>query len=334
MLISFLLLTFLLASCEQTTTVELTGKSMGTSYAIQLAGPSSEHDPQTLQRRVDDELETIEQSMSTYREDSELSRFNAQHSLDWFMVSPPLAELVARAQEISTLSQGALDITAGPLVDLWGFGPGQSKSKLPTPEQLERARLRVGFQQLQSRLSPPALRKMRTDVSVDLSAIAKGYAVDRIAELLNARGLDNYLIEFGGEIRARGSKATGKAWRVGIEQPRSQNRTAHRVIELHDFAIATSGNERNYFQVDQTRYGHIIDPRSGKPASHDLASVTVLAKDCATADAWATALAVAGTTAGLKIANEHGIQAYFIQAQAAGLVSAGSQGFEARFGGQ
>ncbi len=331
---SLFFLMVLLASCQKATPLEFSGKTMGTSYAIRVSSLPHGDELRSFVELVDDELESIEQSISTYREDSELSRFNTQQSLDWIEVSLPLAQIVVHAQEISKLSDGAFDITMGPLVELWGFGSRKSTLKPPTVEQIAKASTRVGYRHLQSRLAPPALRKLRADLSLDLSAMAKGYAVDRIAELLNARGLENYLIEIGGEIRARGRKAPGKAWRVGIEQPRAQNRSVNRVLKLRDLAVATSGNDRNYFTAEQNRYGHIIDPRSGKPTSHGLASVTVLAKDCSTADAWATALAVAGAKEGLRIANELGIQAFFIYVQGDRFLTSGSQAFEAQFGSQ
>lgn len=285
---------------------------MGTTFSVTIATRGSGTQPgEALGQRVHGLLEEIEQSMSTYVIRSDVSRFNASQSTEWFPVTSKVCEAVADSLSISALTNGAFDITVGPLVDLWGFGAEGSRTEPPDDATIAAAKARVGYEQVVTDCRRPALRKRRADVRIDLSGYAKGYAVDRIAELLDAEGMRDYMIEIGGELRMRGSNPKGKPWRVAIEAPTETGTRIRRVVELSDAAMATSGDYRNYFEFAERRYSHTIDPRLGVPVSHDLAAVTVISDEAAFADAMATALLVLGPNDGMSLAQEREIAAFF-----------------------
>lgn len=292
--------------------ITLSGPTMGTQYTVKLAKLPDGISAEFLSGEINDRLRLINQQMSTYIEDSEISRFNRAAADSWFDVSPETALVVQAAQSISESTGGAFDVTVGPLVDLWNFGPDRREQTLPSDAEVDKARQRVGFAKLSVRKAPPALKKDAEGLRVDLSAIAKGYAVDAVAEILDECGVTSYMVEIGGEIRVKGSRPGAGGWRIGIESPVSGKRRIERVIELKDIAMATSGDYRNYFEVDGKRYSHTIDSATGRPVKHALASVTVLAKDCMTADALATALLVMGPERGLAWAEENRVAARFV----------------------
>jgi len=285
---------------------------MGTVDSGRLSSLPPDHTLTEIAGLVDAELVSVNDAMSTYDPESEISLFNAQQGTDWVPVSSALIEVVDEAQRIAVLTGGAFDVTAGPLVDIWGFGPARGKGNAPEAAAIETVRKRVGYAQLEARAEPPALRKTRGDLAMDLSAIAKGYGVDRVAARLQRLGVDAYLVEIGGEVRTRGRRPDGRAWQVAVERPDRGGRAVRQVLPLTGGALATSGDYRNFFSAAGRRYGHIIDPRSGRPVQHELASVTVLADDCMTADAWATALSVLGPEPGLTLAREQGLAALFV----------------------
>jgi len=292
--------------------LELSGRTMGTSYSIKLAEPPTELDSIALQGRIDARLEQINNTMSTYRPASELSRFNASRSLDWFPVSRELAQVVAQAKAVHALSDGAFDVTVGPAVNLWGFGPSPAPSEPPDAAAIAAVRERIGSDKLEVRLDPPALRKTHADLAVDLSAIAKGFGVDAVARLLDEAGVEHYLVEIGGELRARGHKPDASPWRIAIERPNPLAREVYRVVELRNAAMATSGDYRNFIEWGGRHYSHAIDPQTAQPVTHSLASVSVIAADCASADAYATALLVLGPERGLALAEREGLAAFFV----------------------
>jgi thiamine biosynthesis lipoprotein len=290
----------------------LSGPTMGTWYHIKLAAYPDGLTEDDLQRDADERLHEINRQMSTYLADSELSRFNRYAGEDWFEVSPELATVVTEAQRVAADSGGAFDVTVGPLVNLWNFGPDPQPERIPSDEEIAVARQRVDHRQVEARLDPPALRKFRPDIYVDLSAIAKGFAVDAIAELLDERGVGDYMVEIGGEVRTKGAKLDGQPWRIGIERPVSTGRLLQRVVELGDDALATSGDYRNFFDWQGQKFSHEIDPRTGRPVNHSLASVSVIAEDCMTADALATALIVLGPDQALQYAENHDVEVLLI----------------------
>jgi thiamine biosynthesis lipoprotein len=294
---------------ESAPVTELSGASMGTTYSVKLAGVLGDQETLQLKRAVVDALSAVDSAASSYRQDSELSRFNRLAEVDSpFRLSAVLLPIVTIALEVGQQSAGALDVTIAPLVDAWGFGAKDQRN--PTPDAITSLRTRVGLQLLQ--LDGAALRKRRADLALDLSAVAKGYAVDLIASALEKLGRSDFLVEVGGELRARGQRAAGKPWRVGIEKPVSELRAVERAVTLRNMSMATSGDYRNFYEVDGRRQSHLIDPRTGRPIEHGLASVTVLHRETARADAWATALAVLGPSAGPELAEREGLAAFFV----------------------
>lgn len=291
---------------------ELTGITMGTTYSVKLVAPPENLDSGDIHREIDALLTRIEGSMSTYLADSDLSRVNASRSTDWIEVAEELCAAVADAQSVSQFTNGAFDITIGPLVNLWGFGPDGTAAVPAGLEEIAAAKANVGFTRLRADCARPALQKEIPELYVDLSAYAKGYAVDRVAELLDASAQNHYLIEVGGELRMRGRNAEQRDWSIAVEDPIPGSRSIRRVFRISDTAVATSGDYRNFFEYDGIRYSHTIDPRSGSPVTHDGASVTVAAPTAAFADAMATALLVLGPEAGFEFAERHDIAAFFV----------------------
>jgi thiamine biosynthesis lipoprotein len=287
------------------------GESMGTRWSVKLAAVDLDAAARAeILQVIESELRAVDEAMSTWRPDSELSRFNAQDSSEPFPVSNEMLAVFRIASEISELSGGAFDVTVGPVVTAWGFGATDRIPAPPPPEELERLRGRVGHRLVEVR--DGALRKSRGDVVCDLSAIAKGFAVDRVAEALVGLGYRDQLVEVGGEIRAHGQRLDGDAWRVAIERPDAGARDTFDVVSLRDVALATSGDYRNFYESGGRRYSHTIDPRTARPIEHALASVSVLHRDAAVADALATALTVLGPEAGYSLAEREGLAALFI----------------------
>lgn len=310
------------AGCAKGVAVEeepvwtFSGPTMGTRYTVSVVG-GTEENAERLKKLVEGSLVELNRQMSTYDPQSELSRFNASESDDWFSVSPETTSVTASALELAEATGGKFDPTIGPVANLWGFGPGKKRDKPPTDEEIAAAKESVGYALLEARLDPPALRKRKPSVYVELSAIAAGHGADVLAEILQAEGVENFMIDVGGELRAQGLKPGGKAWRIGIERadagrPGSSTRPLQQVIELRDKSLATSGDYRNFFEVDGQRYSHVIDPLTGRPVTHDLATVTVLAETSRDADALGTALLVLGPTEGYDWAVEHDVAALMV----------------------
>lgn len=289
-----------------TTDQALVGQTMGTTYSIKLVPFEGMPFLTEVSRDISAELEQVNAQMSTYLTTSELSRFNASKSTDWVPVSPATAAVVEQSLELTRLTEGAFDVTVGPLVNLWGFGPGPRSGRAPSEAAIAEVLRYVGADKLQVRASPPALKKAHPQLQVDLSAIAKGHGVDRVAQRLDSLGFTAYFVEIGGEVRCRGRKLDGAAWQVGIERPSSAERSVQRVLPLVDRSLATSGNYRNYFEEAGHQFSHTIDPRSGRPVEDSIASASVTADSCALADGIATGLMAAGFEKGLELAERHG----------------------------
>jgi|TARA_B110000211_G_scaffold156052_1_gene176899 thiamine biosynthesis lipoprotein len=284
------------------------GKTMGTTYNIKVVGENI--DTVKLQQGIDDKLKQLNQEMSTYIKDSELSRFNQSTSLEPTSVSTGLARVVKEAIRLGVLTQGALDVTVGPLVNLWGFGPEYRPETVPSDELLIATKARVGLDKLT--FANGMLAKKIPELYVDLSTIAKGYGVDLVAEFIEANGINNYLVEIGGEMRLKGFKHTGELWHVAIEKPLTNERAVHQIIVPKDNAVATSGDYRIYFEADGQRFSHIIDPKTGKPINHKLVSVTVIHPSSMTADGLSTAMMVMGEEKALAFAEENDLAVYII----------------------
>ena len=309
--------------------VGLDGRTMGTSWSVRIAAAPDGFDAQALKMSIEERLAAVNALMSTYDPGSQLSQFNQAPPDVWYPVDPELLEVVATAAALSERTDGAFDATVGPLVNLWGFGPGEivDRSAVPADVEVSAAMARTGFARLEMRTDPPALRKDGR-LYVDLSAIAKGYGVDVMADLIEAAGVDRYLAEIGGELRARGRNARGVPWQVGIEVPDANRRgVAREAVGLPTGAVATSGDYRNFFMVDGVRYSHTIDPQTGRPVAHDVASVTVIHPSAMWADGWATALNVAGAERGLAIAEAEDLPVSFLLYRDDGLEEIASSAF-------
>ncbi len=288
------------------------GLALGTSFSVKISRMPEGIDPAWLKDQIDLKIDEIDRSMSTYRQDSELSSFNHSRITEWQPVSEALAKLVLEALEISHWSGGAFDVTVGPLVNLWGFGPDPKSQQTPPDAMIAAARERVGYDKLAVRLQPPALAKRIPDLYVDLSAIAKGYAVDNVALHLEGLGIHDYMVEIGGELCLKGLSPRGGPWRIAIERPVAKVREVEKILALTNISVATSGDYRNYFEIEGRRFSHTIDPRTGRPITHRLASVTVLSHTTRHADALATALMVLGPEVGFARAEKENIKALFI----------------------
>ncbi len=327
------------------TAKEMTGKTMGTDFLVKVADFPVTDDAEAwpnFAAQIQARLDEIDRLMSTYKSDSDVSRFNASDSIDWFEVSPATADVIKLALEISKLTDGAFDITAAPVVNPWGFGPEKTDLTVEDlKKQASELKSRIGYEKLEVRMTPPAIKKSIPELTIDLSAIAKGYAVDAVVNLLENNKLANYMIEVGGEVRCKGHKGTtnsaGSArpepWLIGIENPLivppGEFPGIFRKLKLAENAdnnaLATSGNYRNFKEVDGMWFSHIVDPQTGLPTEMipanetgpnvHLGSVSVIDKSCARADALATALFVLGEEKGLKLAEQNGIAVLFLYRQ-------------------
>jgi thiamine biosynthesis lipoprotein len=305
----------LLAGCSRAPgPLQLEGPTMGTTYSVSIPRLPGGTDRAAVEGVIADVLREADEHLSGWNDQSELVAFNARTSIDWQPVSPVLFESVAQAQAVSRATGGTFDITVGPLVRAWGFGArAKVQPATPAPELLVQLRDDVGYAKLDLRPSPPALRKLTPRVEIDLDGIAPGWAVDRIAARFEALGIRDYLVELGGEVRARGVNAEGRRWRVAVETPQAGERQAYAVIELDGVGVSTSGDYRDYREVEGRRISHTIDPRTGAPVTHGLASVTVVHASVAEADAWATAMLVLGPEEGMALARREQLAALFIR---------------------
>jgi thiamine biosynthesis lipoprotein len=275
---------------------------MGTTYLVKvIAGGFL--DTEGLKEKIDKRLDEINLSMSTYRNDSEISRFNRFDKVgEKFKISNDFFQVMRVGQKIHRLSNGAWDGTVNPLVDLWGFGRSGRQDKIPPKSKIAALLSEIGFAKIEV-LGPGFLVKKRAAVTVDLSSIAKGYGVDEVAALLRELGYKNYLVEIGGEIFAAGRRKDNASWRIGINRPRVDAAfdAIYKVVPLHNQGFATSGDYRNFFEVDGIRYSHVIDPRTGFPVSSGVVSVSIITGNCAMADGLATAVMVMNVSEGLEM---------------------------------
>lgn len=307
-------LIILMSGCtgvEQPEVVRLAGATMGTSYHITVVPDDNPIDSGALQAEIDGLLASFNQQMSTYIPDSELMRFNRAPVGEWIPVSPELVAVLSLSADIYRDSGGSFDITVGPLVELWGFGARASDDQVPPAEAINSRLALIGTEKLEIDRERGRARK-NGEIRLDLSAVAKGYGADLVSDWLLARGLRNTLVEIGGELRLRGKNQRGSLWKIGVEAPQLVQGVTQKAIEVTEAGVATSGDYRNYFEVQGKRYSHTLDPRTGYPVNHTLASVTVVAPTTAEADAWATALSVMGPDQAATIVEEKNLAAFFI----------------------
>jgi len=312
--LALIVLACFVASCAEVEPklVYIQGKTMGTYYQVKYVLNAEQQSDSRLSvekitSQIDQRLELVNDQMSTYRPESELSRFNkAEKSL---VVSAATRSVIEAALTLFEQSNGAFDVTVGPLVNLWGFGPDKRANKVPS-DQLIAEKLKIVGSQFLS-VKGNTLSKTIPDLYVDLSAVAKGYGVDVISAYLQEIGIHNFLVDIGGELSIKGTKADNKNWTIAIERP-VEGQNVQRVINIGDNAIATSGDYRNYFEFDGIRYSHTIDPKTGKPISHKLVSVSVVHQSSMIADGFATAITVLGPEAGLEFAKKYNLPVFLL----------------------
>ncbi|MFT6154628.1 MAG: thiamine biosynthesis lipoprotein [Bermanella sp.] len=285
------------------------GRTMGTGYSILWPAQTPSINIEAIRQKAEELLININSQMSTYQPDSEISVFNSSAAPHSQVISDDFAQVMALSIKLNLDTDGYFDVSVGPLVNLWGFGPDKNPVSKPSDQVINNTLANIGLNAIaleQGKLSKNGLRY------IDLSAIAKGYAVDQLAKLLNSQGVDSYLVEIGGEMRAKGLKPGAEPWKVAIESPNFSQRKVHKILPVTDVAIATSGDYRNFFELDGKHYSHSINPKTGYPVEHSLASVTIIAEQCAHADALATAMLVMGMEKAKEYVLKNDIKAYMI----------------------
>lgn len=318
-----------LAGCTPATEEpEIAGEVQGTTYHIKFVAPPDSSDPAKLRQQIEQRFAEIDQRLSNYRDDSEISRFNALRTTNWVAVSPEIISLVDISKQVWTKTNGCFDLTVKPLFDLWGFT--KHEGRVPSQSEIEQALRHVGMSKVEIDIANSRLRKTDPELGIDLSSIAQGYSVAEVARLLEGSGIQNYLVEIGGELRVKGRKANGRPWRIAIEKPTPFERKVQKVLEIYEqngTAVMTAGTYRNFFEHGGRVYTHILDPRTGRPITHHLLSVTVLHEDPTWADAWDTALLCVGETEASVIAEQQGLKALLIYQQGSGIREAMSPRF-------
>ncbi|GHC14623.1 FAD:protein FMN transferase [Kushneria pakistanensis] len=304
----------LLAGCDRIPEIELAqGEAQGTTYHVKWWGEDAPSQD-AIETDLANVLAQIDQEISTYRDDSWISRFNASRSTDWQEAPPDVIHLLQIARRVHERSEGCYDPTVAPLFALWGFQ--NQNFRVPSEDEINEVMAHTGLEHLEIDADQSRIRKTVPELSLDLSSMGEGHSVDRIAAMLEAHGIHDYLAELGGDMRIRGAKPDDEPWRVGIESPTPGERRAGNIVTLTDregLSLNTSGTYRRYFDDSGHAYGHIIDPRSGTPATHDLVSATVFGTEAAVSDAWATTMLCLGREEGTRVADREGLPVYFIE---------------------
>lgn len=310
------LIVLLIISCSNEKVKDvysLSGSTMGTTFSIKVvreAEVPGEYFTK-LDYEIDILLEEVNRQMSTYIPTSEISVFNKSESTDWIEISDDFAFVVNEALKLGEDSEGYFDITIGPLVNLWGFGPENRPTLIPSVEEIEERKREIGYKNVSVKINPPMIKKSNPNIKIDLSAIAKGFGVDKVAGYLESKGFKDFMVEIGGEVKTKGKNQNSNDWRIGISSPDAKM-GIQKVINISDMSMATSGDYYNYFEKDGERFSHTIDPLTGKPITHKLASVTVLHQSCALADGIATAIDVMGPEMGFEFAEKMELPIYMI----------------------
>ncbi len=309
---SFIFMTLALAACKRgAADLLLSGQTMGTTYTIVAVEPRTGLDEQALKAAIDIALTDVDHKMSNWNTTSEISKINALSSNAPHTLSADMLTLMKAANEVHKASDGQFDLTLGPLIDLWGFGTQKPTGRVPSDRDVATAMQSVG-QTAAISLEANTLTKSHDSTQMYLSAIGKGFGVDRLGETLRAFGVTDFMVEIGGDIITSGQNAEAVPWQIAIETPDARQRSFLKVLSVSDLGMATSGDYRNYFEQDGIRYSHILDAKTGRPVTHATASVTVLTRSAMLADAWATALLVLGREHGMEIAKRQNLAALFI----------------------
>ncbi|MET0378107.1 MAG: FAD:protein FMN transferase [Spongiibacteraceae bacterium] len=323
---ALLLSVVMLGGCGRQQVIKFSGATQGTTYHITVPVPeankaaSHTQDAAELQQAVERRLAEIDSALSNYRDDSELSRFNRAPVGEWIDLGRDLYAVLKISAQISRESAGAFDVTVAPLVNLWGFGPQKKTDVIPGDAEIAAAQAAIGYRNLELDDAQPRVRKKRALV-IDVNGIAQGYTVDQLADVLSASGYTDFMVEVGGELRLVGHNPDAKPWRIGIEKPGDDFVETQQALAVTGVGVTTAGDYHDYFEKDGVRYSHTIDPRSGRPIAHKLASVTVIASSATLADGYDTVLEVLGPDAGFEFAQRHELAAYFIVREGDGFTS-------------
>lgn len=311
--LSILVLLFFFFACKSEVSLknyEFSGSTMGTTYSIKIIETKDIDNEEALKESIDSLLVDVNKQMSTYIDSSEISQFNQLKDTSWFNVSKDFALVINEGLRISRLTNGDYDITVGSLVNIWGFGKDRKVEIVPTDKEINKAKKNIGFRYLQVDTTNFRIKKTNTNLYCDLSSIAKGFGVDKVAEFLEKMNHLNFMVEIGGEVRTRGKNQFNDKWHIGISSPNATD--LQQVVNLSGASIATSGDYLNYFEKDELRYSHLINPKTGKPITHNLASVSVIHKNCAIADAFATAIDIMGSQKGMELAEKEKLSVFMI----------------------
>jgi thiamine biosynthesis lipoprotein len=327
----FSIFALLLSGCNDKEETLISGQTMGTTYHIKVVTGKAKN-LSRLKEKIDQRLSQINWSMSTWLKESEISRFNDLKKVgEKFEISADFLQVMIVAENLYGLTEGAWDGTVNPLVKLWGFGGADRRNTLPPPEKVRQLVSDVGFPNIKISENSSLVKK-KPSISLDLGSIAKGYAVDKISELIEQNGIKNFLVEIGGEVYAAGVRKDGENWKIGINTPRpdAPPDQIYQALTIRNKALATSGDYRDFFEINGKRYSHIVDPRTGYPVNNGVVSVSVIADNCTFADGLATALMVMGPEKGLVLVDRlEQVEALFIvRTEGDSLVAYNSKGFE------
>lgn len=314
-----------LASCDRSPAIrQLTGEAQGTTWHVSYWSMERTDDGD-IQSRLEHELARIDRQLSNYRPDSTIERFNSQTGTLPISVGEEIVSLVRTAADVSQKSGGCFDLTVAPLMHLWGLDGYELN--IPSEAALSEVLKTVGYERL-APVSDDRIQKAVGGLRVDLSAIAQGYTVGRLASILESQGARNYLVELGGELQVRGEKPDGQPWRIGVERPLPGGLALQKTLTIRrqePVAVMTSGTYRHFFDDAGRRYSHIIDARTGSPVQHATVSVTVVHDDPTRADAWSTALLCLGRDAGIAVADREQVAALFVEDRGGALVETASE---------
>lgn len=308
------LLALILVGCNDTAReAEISGDAQGTTYHIKLVLNSQAPALEEVRHQIARLLSEIDAQMSNYREDSEISRVNARETVDWLPVSPEIVGLLAIADQVYRRSEGCYDLTIKPLFDLWGFSGHENR--IPGDHEIATLMPHIGMPLLEIDAAGQRIRKKDPKIKIDLSSIAQGYSVGVIAKRLDALGIEDYLVEIGGEMLVKGRKANGTNWHIGVETPSPSGRGLQKIIDVKDTkgtAVMTAGTYRNFFVDKGQNYSHILSPKTGRPVNHHLRSLTVVHDNPTWADAWDTALLCVGESKAMQIAEAENLKVLLV----------------------